>query len=119
MDIFTKVCSVIINIVLAAASFAGAILGLVYICPFGFLGSGLSVNVSDFIKGWILIAAAFILPAAVNSKLYRIWYGEEELSKKWINIPIAIILTGVCIISVGTILFDNYIYGWYNAKWYW
>ena len=119
-QMFAKVCSVVISIILAAAAVAAEFIGLLLINPYSYLDSGsCSINGYDFILGILVIAAAFIIPIAINRRLYRVWYSEEELSEKWVKIPntvIRIITTGLFIYFM---LVCNYFWGLLNADWYW
>ncbi|MBQ8175673.1 MAG: hypothetical protein IJ035_01380 [Oscillospiraceae bacterium] len=118
-QVVAKVCSVVISIILAAAAVVAEFIGLLLISPYSFLDSGSSINGYDFIFGILVIAAAFIIPIAINRRLYRVWYSEEELSEKWVKIPntvIRIITTGLFIYFM---LFCNYFWGLLNADWYW
>lgn len=118
MDIhqmFAKVCSVVISIILAAAAVVAELIGMVLISP----DDGLSINGFDFLCGMLLIAAAFIIPIAINCRLYRVWYSEEELSEKWVKIPNTVIRIITAGLFMYVVLVSNYFRGLLNADWYW
>ena len=114
-QIFAKVCSVVISIILAAAAVAAELIGMVLISP----DDGLSINGFDFLCGMLLIAAAFIIPIAINRRLYRVWYSEEELSEKWVKIPNTVIRIITAGLFMYVVLVSNYFRGLLNADWYW
>ena len=114
-QIFAKVCSVVISIILAAAAVVAELIGMVLISP----DDGLSINGFDFLCGMLLIAAAFIIPIAINRRLYRVWYSEEELSEKWVKIPNTVIRIITAGLFIYVVLVSNYFRGLLNADWYW
>ena len=119
-QIFAKVCSVVISIILAAAAVAAEFIGLLLISPYSYLDSGsCSINGYDFILGIFVIAAAFIIPIAINRRLYRVWYSEEELSEKWVKIPNTVIRIITAGLFIYVVLVSNYFRGLLNADWYW
>ncbi len=114
-QMFAKVCSVVISIILAAAAVVAELIGMVLISP----DDGLSINGFDFLCGMLLIAAAFIIPIAINRRLYRVWYSEEELSEKWVKIPNTVIRIITAGLFIYVVLVSNYFWGLLNADWYW
>lgn len=114
-QMFAKVCSVVISIILAAAAVVAEFIGMVLISPY----DGLSINGFDFLCGMLLIAAAFIIPIAINRRLYRVWYSEEELSEKWVKIPNIVIRIITAGLFIYVVLVSNYFWALLNADWYW
>lgn len=113
-QIFAKVCSVVISIILATAAVVAEFIGLLLISPYS-----CSINGYDFILGILVIAAAFIIPIAINRRLYRVWYSEEELSEKWVKIPNTVIRIITAGLFIYVVLVSNYFRGLLNADWYW
>lgn len=113
-QMFAKVCSVVISIILATAAVVAEFIGLLLISPYS-----CSINGYDFILGILVIAAAFIIPIAINRRLYRVWYSEEELSEKWVKIPNTVIRIITAGLFIYVVLVSNYFRGLLNADWYW
>ena len=119
--IISRVCSVVINLILAFAGFVGTVFGMLFMSPYPLINFGQPVEPrvqgSDFICGLFLVFVSIVVPVIANLLLYRFWYSKCSLSRKWVNIPIAIISAGLLLICV--ICAIDYMDGWINAVWYW
>ena len=120
--IITRVCSVVINLILAFAGFVGTLFGLLFMSPYPLISFGgyaePKVWGTDFLIGLFLLAVSIVVPVIANLLLYRFWYSKCGLSRKWINIPIGIITVGLLAFSVFIIITNGYLDGWINAIWY-
>jgi len=117
----TIVCALIFRTVLAVGSLLITMFSVVVMIPFKNISFEISapyvVEVHHFIPAVFFSLVAIIIPIAINSIFYSLWFGKKSISKLWIRIPDIVFTVGIVIfVLISLFAFDNH---WNEAKWIW
>jgi formate hydrogenlyase subunit 3/multisubunit Na+/H+ antiporter MnhD subunit len=75
------------------------------------------VEVHHFIPAVFFSLVAIIIPIAINSIFYSLWFGKKSISKLWVRVPDVIFTLVILIIMcLNLFVFNN---NWSEAEWVW
>jgi hypothetical protein len=117
----TIVCALIFRTVLAVGSLLITMFSVVVMIPFKNISFEISapyvVEVHHFIPAVFFSLVAIIIPIAINSIFYSLWFGKKSISKLWVRVPDVIFTLVILIIMcLNLFVFNN---NWSEAEWVW